>query len=146
MNAHHLIFVYGTLKRNERYHRLIRSSRFITTATTAPRYRLYDSGLYPCLVHDPAGVSVVGEIFRIEAAKLSLIDDLENVPFDFVRESIDLNDFPERVEAYFYQHEVSCYPECGTEWSSRSRKAYLSNLIEVAPLLPCPNSFRRPKK
>jgi gamma-glutamylcyclotransferase (GGCT)/AIG2-like uncharacterized protein YtfP len=57
------LFVYGTLKRGQRNHRLIADQRFLGEATTEPRYRVFDLGPYPGLVIDETnGVAVLGEL------------------------------------------------------------------------------------
>ena len=40
------LFVYGTLKRGFRNHRLLERQQFIREAVTLPRYRLFDRGAY----------------------------------------------------------------------------------------------------
>ena len=61
-----LLFVYGTLKRGCRNHRLIADQRYLGVATTEPRYRLYDLGPYPGLVRDDAaGLTVAGELWEV---------------------------------------------------------------------------------
>src|SRR5215471_201591 len=59
-----IVFVYGTLKRGERNHRLLADQEFLGAAVTVPRYRVFDLGPYPGLVRDDAtGLAVRAELF-----------------------------------------------------------------------------------
>src|SRR5690242_2147493 len=85
------VFVYGTLKRGQRNHRLLAGQHFEGEAATRPLYRLYDLGRYPCLVEDPAnGLAVCGEVWSVDQATLRRLDELEGVPVLFSRKDIAL--------------------------------------------------------
>src|SRR5262249_53161627 len=74
-----LLFLYGTLKRGCRNHHLVAGQEFLGPARTLPRYRLYDSGLYPCLVEDTMqGCAIAGELWRVEADALERLDEFED--------------------------------------------------------------------
>jgi gamma-glutamylaminecyclotransferase len=96
-----LLFVYGTLKRGERNHRLLADQAFVGEATTAPKYRVYDLGPYPGLVRDDAtGLAVKGEVFAVSECALAELDDFEGVPSLFTREPIEVEGY-EEVWAYY---------------------------------------------
>lgn len=95
------LFVYGTLKRGARNHRLLADQEFVSSATTAPKYRVYDLGPYPGLTRDEAtGLAVRGEVFAVTECALAELDDFEGVPTLFVRKPIEIDGYGE-VWAYF---------------------------------------------
>ena len=76
-----ILFVYGTLKRGLRNHRLIADQEFLGEAVTAPRYRVIDLGLHPGLVTDESnGLAVKGELWAVSDCCLAELDDFEEVP------------------------------------------------------------------
>lgn len=112
-----LLFVYGTLKRGQRSHGLLRGQEFVADAETAPGYRLYDQGRYPCLVEDPQrGVAVQGELWRVEAAALARLDAYEGAPDLFERREVQVRGVREPVRAYFYRGDVRGFRDCGGSW------------------------------
>ena len=112
-----LLFLYGTLKRGGRNHPLVADQEFLGPARTLPRYRLYDSGSYPCLVDDAAGVAIRGELWRVDAAMLQRLDEFEEVGHTFARRQVAVEGTDETVFAYFYCGAVGTYSDCGAEWS-----------------------------
>lgn len=111
-----ILFVYGTLKRGERNHRLLADQRFLGAATTAPRYRVIDLGPYPGLVRDEsAGLAVHGELFAVDECALGELDDFEGVPGLFVRELIEIDGRTD-VWAYFLNTPVPDGAKTGDRW------------------------------
>jgi gamma-glutamylaminecyclotransferase len=111
------VFLYGTLKRGQRNHRLLAGQRFLGEATTAPHYRLYDCGRYPCLVDVGAnGVAVKGEVWEVGAEVLARLDAYEEVPQLYTRHEIELVDQRFPVLAYFYNGDVTGFTDCGGQW------------------------------
>jgi gamma-glutamylcyclotransferase (GGCT)/AIG2-like uncharacterized protein YtfP len=111
------LFVYGTLKRGQRNHGLLRGQVFRGEAETLPRYRLYDAGTYPCLVEDAErGRMIGGEVWDVEDSARPAIDALEGAPDLFHLQPIALRDVPPPVYAYFYRRDVSGFAECGANW------------------------------
>lgn len=115
-----LIFVYGTLKRGGSNHHYMNGQRFVTEATTLPRYRLYDLGGYPGMVLDlDKGLGIQGEIWEVDAAGLTALDELEDVDGgEYVRENVPLlPPFDQtRAEGYRYLRPVTGCPPLGTVW------------------------------
>ena len=120
-----ILFLYGTLKRGQRNHALVRDQRFLGEAVTAARYRLVDLGPYPGLVRDEAnGVAVRGELWEVSACVLGELDDFEGVPEEYTRGAIEVVGV-EGVEGYFYNRPVPEGVRSGAEWpigDSRSRE------------------------
>jgi len=79
-----LVFVYGSLKRGFRNHRLLAAGEFVGAGLTEPRYRLINLGPYPAMIEAsqlrPADepLSVTGELYRIDQATLENLDRLED--------------------------------------------------------------------
>src|SRR5262249_5468067 len=111
------VFVYGTLKRGQGSHLFLAGQEFLGEGQTLPRYRLYDSGRYPCLIEDsPRGTVVRGEVWRVSEEVMRLLDAYEGAPELFRRHEIALAGFDGPVLAYFYNRDVSGYVDCGGEW------------------------------
>lgn len=111
-----VLFVYGTLKRGERNHRLLADQRFLGPATTAPRYRVIDLGPYPGLIRTgSAGLAVRGELFAVSECCLAELDDFEGVPGPFVRELIEIDGRGD-VWAYFMNTPVPDGAKTGDRW------------------------------
>ena len=74
-----LVFVYGTLKRGERNHDLLRTAEFVGPAFTEPRFRLIDCGPYPAMIeHFDEPLVISGEVYRIDDGVLLELDKLED--------------------------------------------------------------------
>ncbi len=82
-----------------------------------PRYRLYDSGAYPCLIEDAEhGRAVRGEVWDVEDRALPARDALEGAPDLFALQPVALRDVPPPVYAYFYRRAVGGFADCGAAW------------------------------
>ena len=111
-----VVFVYGTLKRGERNHRLLAGQEFLGPAATAPRYRVADLGPYPGLVRDDRnGLAVVGELFAVSECCLGELDDFEGMPDLFVREPIEIDGRAD-VWAYYLNVPVPAGAKSGDRW------------------------------
>ena len=115
-----LLFLYGTLKRGGSNHGYMHGQRFITEASTAPKYRLYDLGGYPGLVTAEAdGLSITGEIWEVDAEGLILLDDLENIEGgEYAREVMPMLPPHDglQVEGYRYLLTVKGCRDLGQTW------------------------------
>jgi gamma-glutamylcyclotransferase (GGCT)/AIG2-like uncharacterized protein YtfP len=116
----HLVFCYGTLKKNERNNYLLRDSEFVGNARTTTDYKLYDNGSYPCLVKTEKGNNVEGEVWRVDQKTLAELDLLEGVEYGlYERIRIKLLNNQSPIWAYLYLGEVSRFRECGTSWGGK---------------------------
>jgi gamma-glutamylaminecyclotransferase len=98
-----LLFVYGTLKRNGEANRILLGQQYISEAVTEPKYRLYDFGSYPGMVHDKTnGLTVHGELWYVDDICLLKLDKYEEVPDLFVREQVAVQGIKQPVETYIY--------------------------------------------
>jgi len=80
----HLLFVYGTLKKDCSRSSVMESSRFIGVAKTTPNYKLYDCGTYPALVVSENG-GVWGELYEVDDSVMSSLDLIEGVDVGLYR-------------------------------------------------------------
>lgn len=84
-----ILFVYGTLKRGQRNHGLMREARYLGEAVTAPLYTLLDLGSFPGMI--PGGSTAVhGELYEVGPKLLALLDRHEGVPRLYNRIGIQL--------------------------------------------------------
>jgi gamma-glutamylcyclotransferase (GGCT)/AIG2-like uncharacterized protein YtfP len=114
------IFVYGTLKRGCRNHRVMESAEFLREAWTKPEYRMVDCGSYPGLVRaeTDSGEALYGELYFVSAKLLAELDRFEDAPNEFERAVIRLRDGQE-AQAYFYRGPAEHLPACGPVWRDR---------------------------
>lgn len=73
------MFLYGTLRVGQQYHRLLDDRSPLATLRTEPAYTLLDLGGYPGML---AGgqTAVVGELYDVDLHTLGRLDILEEVP------------------------------------------------------------------
>lgn len=76
-----VLFVYGSLKRGGRHHDELRGAAYLGDAVTVPGYALEAlgdrDGDYLALVPSPLESGVPGELFLVDDALLSLLDEFE---------------------------------------------------------------------
>jgi gamma-glutamylaminecyclotransferase len=112
-----ILFVYGTLKRGERNHRLIADQQFLVHAETEPQYRVFDLGPYPGLVADEVnGLAVRGELWAVSECCLADLDDFEEESHTFRRGPVTLAGRDGEVFAYFWNRSVPEGTPSGSEW------------------------------
>lgn len=115
-----VLFVYGTLKRGERNHRLMADQRFLGPAVTAAKYRVIDLGLHPGLISDiENGLSVTGELWEVSDCTLGELDDFEGIPDPFDRRVIEIEGEERTVQAYFWVRAVPPGAATGDRWPLR---------------------------
>ncbi len=116
-----IVFVYGTLMRGGRYHGLIAHSERLGPARTAHGFALVDLGPYPAMIAGEG--SVAGELYRVDAATLAALDELEGHPSYYQRTPIRLADGRE-VVAYLFVDRAAlaeASPIPGGDWRSRAK-------------------------
>jgi gamma-glutamylcyclotransferase (GGCT)/AIG2-like uncharacterized protein YtfP len=84
------LFVYGTLKRGFSNAPELRDAAYEGPAT-APGYALYVLSGYPAMTSSADG-AVRGELYSVSRALLKTLDDFEEVPDRYRRETIKLDD------------------------------------------------------
>jgi gamma-glutamylcyclotransferase (GGCT)/AIG2-like uncharacterized protein YtfP len=102
MRCEHAVFVYGTLRRGCSNHGLLAGSEYLGPARTVQAYALY-VGACPLVVKDQAVSPVLGEVYRVDAAGLARLDELEEHPHVYRRELTEVElDAGERLTAWLY--------------------------------------------
>lgn len=124
--GHHLLFVYGTLKRGGSNHGWMEEQRYLGPARTQPGVTLYSLGQYPGLVSEPGDrEGVEGEVWAVDAAALARLDEFEGVGEGlYAREPARLRNYPAglspadaaRVELYRYLRRVERSARLGACW------------------------------
>lgn len=84
----HLVFVYGTLRRQHYNHALISKAHYISEWVTPAQYTMISFDFYPAVI--PMGTSpIVGELYKVNDKQLEEIDLLEGVPIFYRRDIIE---------------------------------------------------------
>lgn len=84
-----LLFVYGTLKRGHANHHQLGGAAFVGEAAM-PGVDLHDLGPFPMAVAGEG--TAIGELYRVDAGQLVLLDRFEGVPRLYRRERRVLDD------------------------------------------------------
>lgn len=83
----HLVFVYGTLRQGESNHHYLQGSEYLGLFETEPCYQLFNLGPYPGVV--AGNDKLIGEIYRITEEVLAQLDILEDIPNEYIRNTIE---------------------------------------------------------
>lgn len=103
-NAHHILFVYGTLRQGLYNNHYLHTAEALGTATTRDLYTLYQ-GAYPYVAKSPAQCPIRGELFRVDNDTLKAVDILEEHPTVYCREQIEvLAESGDSLWAWIYFH------------------------------------------
>jgi gamma-glutamylcyclotransferase (GGCT)/AIG2-like uncharacterized protein YtfP len=99
-----LLFVYGTLKRGGVRNYVLEDQLFLGAARTLPRYALFNFVEHPALVRcETDGRSARGELYRVETRLIDQLDQMEDAPWLFRLEPIELEGVTDAAFAYYYQ-------------------------------------------
>ena len=87
------LFVYGTLQRNQVNHHYLKSATPIGEATSVDGFHItlqrtppdYPDG-YPIATPNTDAPQLKGEIYEIDQDTLEAIDELEDYPYEYIRE------------------------------------------------------------
>ena len=86
-----LLFVYGTLMQGMRNHSYMEKGTFIGPAQTKPEYDLMSNGSIP-LAREGGADSVKGELYEVDDALLSELDEVEGVAADlYERKEVEVD-------------------------------------------------------
>jgi gamma-glutamylcyclotransferase (GGCT)/AIG2-like uncharacterized protein YtfP len=114
----HLLFVYGTMKLGFRNHERIKyGAKFVMNTMTetymAPVAMSMDS-------HDD-GYRIAGEVYEVDGALLSVIDQHEGHPHVYERERVHVDGIEGAVWMYLYQGSSMKISEKGIQVDEESR-------------------------
>lgn len=74
----HLVFVYGTLRKGEKYAYYLHQAKCIEPNCSI-KGQLYDTGWgYPALLEEMGKIPVKGELYKVTAEQLKELDKLED--------------------------------------------------------------------
>ncbi|HKO98470.1 MAG TPA: gamma-glutamylcyclotransferase family protein [Pyrinomonadaceae bacterium] len=104
----HLVFVYGTLRREASRPMLLQfpGSRFVTDATVSGS--LYDLGPYPGLVVNESNSLVKGEVYEVDEELLNELDQFE-ASSDYLRKRVEILIGSEKKEGWTYEPSSESY-------------------------------------
>ena len=81
------VFVYGSLRRRERYHGYLRKAVYLGVAHSEPSYALFDLGAYPAACFG-GNQAIRGQIYLVDKKLLDRLDRLECCPQLYQRHQI----------------------------------------------------------
>jgi gamma-glutamylaminecyclotransferase len=113
-----LLFVYGTLMRDEANAPFLEGCRFLGPVLTEPAFTLFDLGDCPAML--PGGATAVaGELYEVDAETMADLDAFEGTPYQYLRRAIRLAD-GRVVEAFLLPVPATDAPViAGGDWRRR---------------------------
>lgn len=103
-----LVFVYGTLKRGFRNHRVVENARFVGEATTLEPWALpiYGGRHVPTVLPINEGYRIKGELYEPDVPEWRYLDKLEGHPHLYKRARVEVRlvgeDTPMNAWIYFF--------------------------------------------
>ena len=121
-----LVFVYGSLKKDFKYHWLIENAFLISNAETEEKFSLYryPGADYPFMAESPQLNKVIGEVYEIDNRILRDLDRLEGYPTFYDRKKIFVKSKEKiryEVLVYFLKEELKMSTPSMTEWTLQSQ-------------------------
>lgn len=96
-----VLFVYGTLKSGFNRHHALQEERYLGTAVTLPKYRMFAYGGFPALISDQSpgadqmelNKPAYGELWEVSQECFRALDHIEGVDTNlFARLTVDLQE------------------------------------------------------
>ena len=88
MSNNHLVFVYGSLRKDLHNHNsYLKHSKFLGRHTTHPEYTMLSLGSFPG-VRVGGNTAIKGELYEVDDLALERLDYLEGVPTFYDRHTI----------------------------------------------------------
>lgn len=87
------LFVYGTLKKGQVAHYLLRDCEYLGSIITTKKYSIYKGPHFPAVIEEDSEIGVVGEVYRINKKTKERLDRYEGVEdnyYKFVQIDFDL--------------------------------------------------------
>lgn len=94
------VFVYGTLRRGGSNHFRMAGAEFVSAATVCGR--LYRIDRYPGLVMDAEGDEIPGEMYAVDADRMTELDEFEGDEYRRVSATVRTNT-GETVDAWIWE-------------------------------------------
>lgn len=95
------VFVYGTLKSDQRSNSLLRDSKILSKGISKSTFRVFSKG-FPMAVFDPSGHPLAGEVYEVSSEVLKDLDFYEGYPDFYDRKEIDVDTPSGLVQAFMY--------------------------------------------
>ncbi|MCH2106743.1 MAG: gamma-glutamylcyclotransferase, partial [Planctomycetes bacterium] len=108
-----LVFVYGRMKQGGTDHAVLSGSKFLGEVLTAPLYDLVDLGGMPGLITG-GEVAVHGELYAVDGRTLTNIDEFEDHPDTFHRDTLILEDGREVLGYVLPAAQATGFPHMNT--------------------------------
>jgi len=112
------LFVYGTLRRGEPAHALLRGAPLLAQCRTDPQFTLLDMGEYPALL-EGGSTAVVGELYRVDQATLEELDRYEEAPELYLRVSRPIAGYTAQVYLLRPEHAAGRPLIASGDWAKR---------------------------
>jgi len=102
------VFVYGTLKREQRLSWLLKGSEFVKAAPTLRfDYDMLSCGHFPAVIRGT--YRILGEVYRVNERTLKKLDFVERVPLFYKRKEIPVLGLDEPAFIYMVNEEFTDY-------------------------------------
>lgn len=88
--ATHRIFTYGTLKKGDYNHYLLKNADYLGEATTDPQFTMLHLGGFPGIV-GKGNTPIHGEVYEVDEPTLKRLDRLEGHPDFYERVPLKVN-------------------------------------------------------
>ena len=95
-----LVFVYGSLRKGFGLNPVLKSSSYVETVKTKPKYTMYSLGAFPCIVKG-GDTAIVGELYNISPETERRLDMIEGVPQLYRKGKVEIKGYG-NVLAYFF--------------------------------------------
>jgi len=98
------VFTYGTLKQGFGNHRLLETSKYISTTTTTEKYFMGSYSAFPIVIENNADYNIVGEVYEVSDDTMYQLDLLEGNGTLYQRKTVRVKDFDKLVWIYFIKN------------------------------------------
>ena len=102
MESKHLVFVYGTLRSGHSNHHLLQGAHNYGSGNTFENYSMYLISGYPYVTSFEPRYPIIGELFEIDSATLSVLDRMEGHPRYYERRKIQVIVGESQYTAWMY--------------------------------------------
>ncbi|MDD5007773.1 MAG: gamma-glutamylcyclotransferase [Syntrophorhabdaceae bacterium] len=115
----HTLFVYGTLRKGQANHGLLKDARFLGNAKTREKYGLYvlPHGVPYATYNGTQLVAVSGEVYSVDKVTLEAVDHFEGHPYVYMRREV-----PVVLEYGSTEYGIS---ECGSAECGIAKNAWM---------------------
>jgi gamma-glutamylcyclotransferase (GGCT)/AIG2-like uncharacterized protein YtfP len=96
-----LVAVYGTLKKGESNHYLLKDSTFVAEGITNEEYDMVSMGSFPSIIS--GGKIIKVEIYEVDEATLKRLDQLEGHPHFYRRDKVEVFNNGITYSPYIYK-------------------------------------------